>query len=320
VARDTPLPLDEPTELTGEWWLPANPDRTAYGRLVYSPDEGLELHTASGSEFAGVIEPTPWIHGMTVDGRPVTLRNCFARAWSMNIPGGATARVYAKQAFVGMHAASDKDLSMLSLHARIVNLSEWLGITGLAVSTINKRVSGIQYKQPGPTTLGRVNGALLSVQFEPTGQAEPARTPFRLTLEQRSWFNIAPRRAWTFDDLEALLGRFCGFLSLAAAVDCAVTEIEGTARVRQEEFGTGRLIWRTSPIWVLYARTTTRVTQQAAERMLFRFADLKKQQLRPLARWFRRADPRSRGERLPIGPPDPNPAPRIPLPRLCASG
>jgi hypothetical protein len=42
------------------------------------------------------------------------------------MPGGIAATVYAQYAFVGMHAASDAELAMLSLRARIVNLSEWL--------------------------------------------------------------------------------------------------------------------------------------------------------------------------------------------------
>ena len=84
--------------------MPGNREATASGRLVYAPDDRLELHTTSGNDVFQHHEPIPWVHGLTVDGRPVTLRNCFALNWSLNMPGGVAARVYAQQAFVGMHA------------------------------------------------------------------------------------------------------------------------------------------------------------------------------------------------------------------------
>lgn len=287
MASDTPLPLDEPVELTGEWWLPADPDKQAIGSLSYAPEERMKLHTTRGSGAFPHNESIPWVHGLTIDGRPVTLRNCFVYDWSLNMPGGVSATLYAQQAFVGMYAESDAELKMLSLRARIVNLSEWMSVSGLSVNQTKRRVTSIQYAQPGPRSLGRAGGALLTVGFEPVGQAEPAGTPFKLKLEQQSWFQIGPRRARAFDELDDVLARFRAFLSFATGVDCALIELQGTARVPIREIGPNQIIWQTMPVWVLYERTTTRVAQQDAKRMLFRYADLQKLKLRPLGRWYR---------------------------------
>lgn len=286
---DTPLPLDATHELTGEWWLPENPDASAYGRLKYSPEGGLELETVASGDVFPHHTPIPWIHGETGDGRRVTLRNCFVLAWSLNMPGGILARTYAQQAFVGMHAASDQQLSMLTLRARIVNLAEWLGVSGLDTQEAFGRIIGIQFGQPGPRGLGQFGGALMTASFELSGSVEPPRRPLRLNVEQHAWLEIAPRRARRFDALNEQLERFLALLSFASAVDCALLEVQGTARVPVTEFG-GRTIRERRAVWVLFERTTTAVTRQMSERMLFRYDDVAAHKLMPIVRWFRRWD------------------------------
>jgi hypothetical protein len=288
VARDTPLPLDEPAELTGQWWLPHAPDVYAYGQLTYAPDAGLELQTVAGGDVFPDGVAIPWIHGETGEGRRVTLRSCFVRRWSMHAPGGVLTQTYAQQAFVGMHAASDRQLSMLGLHARMVNLAEWLGVSGLDVRTMFGGISGIRLAQPGQLGLGRFGGALMTVSFELAGTVEPPRNPLRLDVEQHAWLQIAPRRPRRFDDLNAQLERFLALLSFASAVDCALLEVQGLARVPITEFGTGRTRPETGPVWVLFERTMTATTRQASERMLFRYEDVRARKLMPLVRWFRR--------------------------------
>jgi hypothetical protein len=89
--------------MPGEWWVPGKPEDVAYGRLRFSPEDGLELDLASGTDIVGINSSVPWLNGLTVQGRPITLRNCFAREWSLTIPGGIAARIYAEQASAGNH-------------------------------------------------------------------------------------------------------------------------------------------------------------------------------------------------------------------------
>jgi hypothetical protein len=283
-----PLPLDEPFEMAGEWWAPDNPDEVAFGRLVYSPTTGLELHLASGSDVIRVEQPADWLHGLTVQGRRVTLRKCFARNWRMSIPGGIEARVHAGQAFVGMHAASDRELAMLSLSARIRSLNEWLGHSGISVSAFRGRPMRFRYSHPNDLPLLSIAQTYLSASFELTGEATPPRTPFSLNIEQRAWLQVRPRRRRSFDDLWTLVNRFNRLLSFASGTDCEALEVVGEARVPVEEF-TGRVIWQTAPVWVLYERVSVATDAQAPERMLFRYEDARRDSLRPISRWFRRS-------------------------------
>lgn len=109
TTADDPLPLDVEAQLAGEWWTPDDPGATAYGILTYKPEDGLQLRLTSGRDIVRFDTPIPWLHGLTVDGRPVTLRNSFVSAWSHHIPGGIDARVHVHEAFVGMHAASERE-------------------------------------------------------------------------------------------------------------------------------------------------------------------------------------------------------------------
>jgi hypothetical protein len=284
---DDALPLDAKAELAGEWWQPDDAEATAYGLLTYTPEDGLLLRLTSGRDIVPINTSVPWLHGLTVDGRPITLRNCSAFNWSLHIPGGVDARVRAEQAFVGMHAASDRELSMLSLSARMVNLREWVGITGIAATSLQQRVTRISYTPPSTVYLGRNSGALFSVFFEPEGEATPPRAPFTLRLEQQAWFETAVTRRRPFDDLLGLVVRFSDFLSFAAGIDSPILELVGSARVPVREFGPGRVVYQRRPVWVLYHPFSLPTTPRAAERMLFRFEDVRARKLLPLTRWYR---------------------------------
>src|SRR5436190_526380 len=134
MARE-PLPLDAPAEMAGDWWLPEDPDRRGHGRLIYSASEGLQLDVTTGGGVFRFEEPEPWINGQTVDGRPVTLRDSTVTGFSVSLPGGDRARLRIRQAFVGVHVSADRELRFVALRARMTNLREWLGITGLFVGT-----------------------------------------------------------------------------------------------------------------------------------------------------------------------------------------
>src|SRR5438128_1926038 len=77
AMASVPLPFDVAAELPGEWWHPRDPDAIAHGVLRYTPEDGLQLRLTSGRDIISPNEPADWLQGLTVDGRPVTLRNCW---------------------------------------------------------------------------------------------------------------------------------------------------------------------------------------------------------------------------------------------------
>ncbi len=179
MASGDPLPLDQPAELVGEWWLPGAPNEIASGRLIYQPYEPLRLEAVSAGRLLGTSDSIPWLHGLMVDGRFVTLRNLVIVDWSLSMPGGVLAQAHVGEAFVGMYAASEAELRLHSLEARIANLTAWLDPPGFTVT----RSRSIQTRDFGLVGLGRAPGGILTTAWidvrteaVPPAQTAAART------------------------------------------------------------------------------------------------------------------------------------------------
>jgi hypothetical protein len=187
-----PVRLDRPAEFVGEWWLPGAHGSVASGRLRFQPFESLMLEAVSSGGFLSFDEPVPWLLGLTVDGRPVTLRDLVVVDWRLSMPGGVLVKAHAREAFVGMHAASERDLRFHSLSARVANLAPWLDPPGLVAGEV----------APGaPAYLGRVPGgvgATAGVSTRSIGL--PPRKPLRLEVEREAAVRFAAtrgRRGWS---------------------------------------------------------------------------------------------------------------------------
>jgi hypothetical protein len=297
MAKRPPLPLDEEAELVGEWWLPGEEDRLASGRLVYTPATGVHIDVVSRGGVFKDFEPVAWVLGLTADGRRVTLRDCEVLDWRMNVQGGrfggarVHARARARQAFIGMHAISDAELRMHSLHARMANLGGWLNAPAIEIEGAFPRGGRIDFRRLGEFDLGRTRGVLLTALVDLAGSVAPARNPQVLTLEQRPWVMLGARSRRPFDELFGVAETFRGFLSFAVGLDLPFLELQGTALVVAETLSGRRRYTTEEPVWILFAqRERGMLEEQPTERMLFRYADLETMNLLPLARWLRRAE------------------------------
>ncbi len=281
-----PLPLDQPAELVGEWWLPDAPEDVASGRLIYEPYEGLRLQAVSAGRLLATSEPIEWLHGMTVDGRFVTLRNLDVVNWSMSMPGGILAEANVGEAFVGFYADSEDELRFHQLNARIANLTAWLDPPGFTV----EQTRNVQARPSGVVGLGRAPGGVLATGWvDLQSDAVPPRKPIRLGLEQRGWVRFAARRRLPWPEVRETLATFREFVSLAASADSPLLEVRALASVTRGEFGTGRRARAREPVWILFQqrRPTTTKDPTAAE-LLFRRADAAFGNHRPFTRWFKR--------------------------------
>ncbi len=290
MARDKPLPLNEPCELVGEWWLPSAPDHTASGRLVYDPDSGLRLETIGGAVFHP-NDPIPIILGLTVEGRPVTLRKCWVRDWSAHLPGGIRAETHAHEAFVGMHAEHDDDLRLHNLQARVTQLTPWLNEPAIDLTkTVFPRAGTISFQTPSVRALARVGGILASAEFEFVGAAESVHLSHTVDLEQRSWLRLAARRRQHVDRLRDVLGQMRSFIALAAGAEAEILEVRGEATVVIQEMPPVHRYRSRGLVWLLYqpVQPSARLARTASE-MLFRRTDATFDNNRPLTRWLRRA-------------------------------
>jgi hypothetical protein len=283
-----PLPLDQPAELVGEWWLPDAPDDVASGRLIYEPYEGLRLQAVSASQLLRTgDESVAWLHGMTVDGRFVTLRNVDIVNWRMSMPGGVLAEANVAEAFVGLYAKSDNDLRFHQLNARIANLTAWLDPAGFTV----EQSRNVHTRPSGVVGLGRAPGGVLATGWvELQTDAVPPRKPIRLGLEQRGWVRFAaPRRRLPWAEANETLMTFREFVSLAASADSPLLEVRALATVTSDEFGSRRRARSREPVWILFRhRRPAETKEPTAAEMLFRHSDAAFGNYRPFSRWLKR--------------------------------
>lgn len=283
-----PVRLDQAAEWAGQFWRPDQPDNVESGRLRYDPEDGLHLDLVSGARFPDLHDEFPWILGQTVDGRLVTLRDSFITNWSLHIPAGRQAELKANGAFFGLHATSDRELSFHFLEARMANLREWLGITGIGTPTFVKDAGSVAYRTPTPTPLAKSGGRSLTAHHPFIGGASPAQRPFSFSIEQQAWIRVEHARQRTFQNLFQLLGRFSALLAFATSIDAPLLEVRGETTVRRRDFK-NRTSEERVPVWVLFSRATTRADVVRRDLMTFRMSDAHAVGLRPIARWFRRA-------------------------------
>lgn len=133
------LDLDEPFERAGIWWLPSEPQRQLAGTLQYSPEGHAVLElvgTFGGHPFAGLVRALSMrapgavryetIHGMTVDGKAVTLLRAVQRDSQINMPGLSRESYLAVWTLVGTHCGSHDEEAFQSAAFRVEGLDAWL--------------------------------------------------------------------------------------------------------------------------------------------------------------------------------------------------
>lgn len=91
IKMVTPNPLLESLKVIGRWWLPDRPDDEIYGQLIYEDNKDLILSTTGVfSDFHIRAFPSfPIIHGLTNEGRKLTLCNCDILEAERSYPGRA---------------------------------------------------------------------------------------------------------------------------------------------------------------------------------------------------------------------------------------
>ena len=186
-----PLPLMSRQNSSASWWIPGSSDPGASGRLIYEPYGQMRLKVISAPPQLFFDELPGWVHGLTVDGRMVTLRDPMLSKSSMNIPGGIRVEALVGAAFVGMHASSERELRLHSLQARIASLTEWLDPPGFGLA--GRRT--VQVQTPSAVQLGRAPGGIgVDAWVEVVGEGHPGPRPLRIEAQQRGWVRFAPAR------------------------------------------------------------------------------------------------------------------------------
>jgi hypothetical protein len=122
-------------EYKGVWWLPETPSHQIAGDLAFTQKDGFKL------ELIGLLKPieegimkfhqSPLINGLTVDGKIITLVNCFQNHHSISTNGIHFTKYIALIAYEGIWFEKIQELAFNKVFVKYTYLWDWVGITGI---------------------------------------------------------------------------------------------------------------------------------------------------------------------------------------------
>jgi hypothetical protein len=223
--------MTENFEYKGMWFLPSDKTKRINGTLFYDIDKGIIL------ELFGDFTEMPFlpinsnqeydiILGLTSDSKEITLYKTFISSRSgitlvQNQEAGMpTSKYRVNYVFEGVHIDKTEDIKFDRLVSEIVDLDEWVGISGFVNDFDTKRKMRknleyqVNYKFP-PIISFPISNKL-------EGQFNFVMTPSSLnyyqkqiTLEQKIQFVLKYKHEQPFEELLNDLFKFQGFLVLA---------------------------------------------------------------------------------------------------------
>ncbi len=226
-------------EHQGLWWDPADPNDRWVGTLSFDRRDGIALSLVEpirSPRFGGVESPA-LIHGVTTDGKAVSLLRCYEAASRMRLGGAGALRtitVSANALIFGFHASElDPLLSSASLSLR--HLSEWWGRTGLGQdATVDQPNVVVRYTATDPLQL-RDDGTLrVSLRSSLSGSVGKGKA----TLHESVTFEIEASTPTRLSEFHRRVRECEDFLSIACLALCEIDELELTPAGDDDARGT----------------------------------------------------------------------------------
>jgi ApeA N-terminal domain 1 len=117
----------------GHWKLP-NEERTFSGTLEYNPSEGGYLKLIGlikeGTEVGKIVDKRDIIHGITIDGKKLTLCNCIETKTSF-ANGVFSSTYWIQMIIVGLLVNTQQEIKFRSVKARISFIDQWINKSGI---------------------------------------------------------------------------------------------------------------------------------------------------------------------------------------------
>ena len=128
-----PPSINDKFSLEGFWWLPDNPDLRVAGVLAFNQNDGPVL-TLTGTfspakeAFGSELEDRPTIHGITKDGKAISLFDALQTSRKGGLGQTAVHEVYDGHLLaVGLHFAAEDDPIFTKSYVSFEDIEEWLG-------------------------------------------------------------------------------------------------------------------------------------------------------------------------------------------------
>ena len=181
--------MNKPIIISGQWYLPGEPNKTLSGTLEYIPGENISLVIHGTFElFRRKGSYVPIIHGNTQKG-PITLVNTFytRESWSNSI---AFSNYRPTFAYIGIHFTATEDLRLRNSLINFHGLYTYLGLSGRKFSNLNNNNNNINwtlnYVAPEPIPFNIENNLSGHIFFEGLVNTEEHSAKF----EENVWIKL----------------------------------------------------------------------------------------------------------------------------------
>lgn len=124
--------MSTPSEYSGSWWLPENPENRIHGKLSYDLEKGTTLSLDGAfTEYPDNGNFYEIILGDSF-GEEITLSNCLLKDFQESIVSNSNKRYKSSEFvitvfYVGCHFTKKEDIKFSQLSVKFSQLEEWLG-------------------------------------------------------------------------------------------------------------------------------------------------------------------------------------------------
>ena len=228
--------VSEPVEETGFFWLPESPENRFPGFLRISESGTVTLEITSLSNiFAGERSfGDPWAGGILIEFERivgvtksgfVTLDGCSETNVSTVIGGLSTSTFNVKQAFIGVGCEKGRDVVFSELRFSLMNLNEWLRISGIEATQKENKSISINYSHPKPIVINISDEFQLKFDFEasvPTGfDINEAK------ITQKAFVVLISQSEKPLDDFLSLASKIKDFFSFVTTRTAFIDSVSG---------------------------------------------------------------------------------------------
>ncbi len=234
--------VDELETKSGFFWLVGNSDNKIPGTLTVFDGGKFQL------EVVGDFEPNrnPFdiqnelgrIIGHVESDGYVTLERCFITQSQSTFGGISKSLIQGHMLLSGAAYEPDETVTFQSLSFSIECLEEWLGLTGINVTSDRQHLtSTIEYKPLDSLTFDLDNGLTLEICFGYTLPGQPAITEAKIT--HRAYFKLTANEPLLLDELLTVAHRINTFMCFVTDETVSMSKVSGMTPDITREYSKG---------------------------------------------------------------------------------
>lgn len=200
----------------GQWFLPTHSDDKITGTLRFDSENEAKLELIGKFKSLDTVpKSVVLIQGIATNGLLITLYKCFCLSIKDGLNGNYESDWSISVVLTGAHFDKKDDMEFNKASASLVNLAQWLDVSGFSKITVNTSQSefDIKYKLPELINFSLKDGVSMGFEFF---MSWPRFEWSKLNFQQTSRFFIEDKQtALPLDEILEYMASFADFLTFA---------------------------------------------------------------------------------------------------------